>query len=297
MGNLMDNPDSSSAPGRSFAGLFDPHVHTELAGCAEDITAAAAFARARELGLAIGFSEHADQLYFPREDYARYEAEAGKLSALRAAARAGHSRFAAYRALVAPLAAQGVPVGLEVEAAEDSPGLALLDEDRGGWDHLLGAVHEFRQGQRPWTPSVAETAPDDSAATLREAVESLPRPGANLARDFMVQVGKLCSGGVDVLAHPFRVFIRKGREVPKELYRPVAEMLAAHGVAAEINFHTNQPDPEFFALCLELGVRLSVGSDAHAMWEVGALGPHLALLKQIGAAERLEEVLRRPKKA
>ena len=267
MGNSMGNPDSSSAPGRSFAGLFDPHVHTELAGCAEDITAAAAFARARAMGLAIGFSEHADQLYFPREDYARYEAEAGKLSALGAAARAGHSRFAAYRALVAPLAAQGVPVGLEVEAAEDSPGLALLDEDRGGWDHLLGAVHEFRQGQRP---------------------------GANLARDFMVQVGKLCSGGVDVLSHPFRVFIRKGREVPKELYRPVAEMLAAHGVAAEINFHTNRPDPEFFALCLELGARLSVGSDAHAMWEVGALGPHLALLRQIGAMERLEEVLWRP---
>ena len=294
MGNSMGNPDSSSAPGRSFAGLFDPHVHTELAGCAEDITASAALERARELNLSIGFSEHADQLYFPREDYARYETEAGKLSALGAAARAGHSRFAAYRQLLAPIAAQGVPIGLEVEAAEDSPGLALLDEDRGGWDYLLGAVHEFRQGQRPWTPSVAETTPDGSAATLREAAESLPRPGANLARDFMVQVEKLCAAGVQVLAHPFRVFIRKGREVPRQLYRPVAEILAAHQVAAEINFHTNQPDPEFFALCLELGARLSVGSDAHAMWEVGALGPHLALLREIGAMDRLEEVLWRP---
>ena len=295
MGDSMRTPDSSSVAGRPFAGLFDPHVHTELASCAEDITAAAALARARELNLAIGFAEHADQIYFPRADYfAKYEAEAGKRSVLAAARSAGHCRFNQYRRLAAPLAAQGVPVGLEVEAAQDAPGLAVLDEDLAGWDYLLGAVHEFRQGQRPWTPSVAETAPDGSAATLREAAESLPRPDADLARDFLVQVGKLCSGGVDVLAHPFRVFLRKQREVPKQLYRPVAEILAAHGIAAEINFHVNRPDPEFFALCLELGVKLSVGSDSHAMHEVGALEKHAGLLQELGVAGRLDEVLWRP---
>jgi histidinol phosphatase-like PHP family hydrolase len=117
---------------------------------------------------------------------------------------------------------------------------------------------------------------------------------ADLADDFLAQVEKLARARVQALAHPFRVFLRKGREVPEHLYRPVAEILAGHGVAAEINFHTNQPDPEFYALCLELGVKLSVGSDAHAMGEVGALAPHLALLQTLGVTDRLDAVLWRP---
>jgi histidinol phosphatase-like PHP family hydrolase len=262
--------DSSFVIHNSLSRLFDPHVHTELAGCAEDITAAAAVARARELNLSIGFAEHADQLYFPRADYAKHEIEAGKLSALRVARAAGSARFAAYRALVAPFRARGVPAGLEVEAAEDGPGLALLDDDRAGWDYLLGAVHEFR------------------------GMAGRTEPMADLAGDFLVQVEKLARARVQALAHPFRVFLRKQREVPRQLYRPVAEILAGHGVAAEINFHTNQPDPEFFALCLERGVKLSIGSDSHAMREVGALGPHLALLKTLGVADRLDAVLWRP---
>jgi len=263
--------NSSFAIHNSLSRLFDPHVHTELASCAEDITAASALSRAWELNLPIGFAEHADQLYFPREDYfARYEAEAGKLSALRSARDAGSVRFAAYRALVAPFRARGVLVGLEVEAAEDAPGLALLDEDRAGWDYLLGAVHEFR------------------------GLTGRTEPIGDLERNFLAQVEKLVRTGVQALAHPFRVFVRKGREVPKQLYRPVVEMLAAHGVAAEINFHTNQPDPAFFSLCLELGVKLSIGSDAHAMREVGALGPHLDFLRQLGVLDRLDAVMWRP---
>jgi histidinol phosphatase-like PHP family hydrolase len=253
--------------------LFDAHVHTELASCAEDITAAAAFARFRELGLGFGFSEHADQLYFPREDYfEKYEIQSGSVAAMREFSRAGHSRFRRYRELVAPFAAQGVPAGIEAEAAEDSAGLGVLEEDLSGWDYLIGAVHEFR--------SMADRGRTE--------------PMADLERDFMLQTEKLCRAGVKVYAHPFRIFGRRGRDVPKHLYRPVAEMLAAHGVAAEINFHTNRPDPEFFALCLDLGVKLSVGSDSHAMHEVGALEKHAGLLQELGVAGRLEAVMWRP---
>ncbi|HOX05870.1 MAG TPA: hypothetical protein PK280_05670 [Planctomycetota bacterium] len=255
------------------AGLFDAHVHTELAACAEDITAAAAFARFRELGVGFGFAEHADQLYFPRQGYfEKFEVESGSLAAMRESSRAGHNRFGRYRELVAPFAAEGVPVGIEAEAAEDGPGLGVLEDDLAGWDYVIGAVHEFRgMGSRGRT-----------------------EPMADLERDFMQQTEKLCRAGVSVYAHPFRIFGRRGREIPKHLYRPVAEMLAAHKVAAEINFHTNRPDPEFFALCLELGVRLSIGSDSHAMWEVGGLEKHLALLGELGAAGRLGEALWRP---
>jgi histidinol phosphatase-like PHP family hydrolase len=90
-------------------------------------------------------------------------------------------------------------------------------------------------------------------------------------------------GGIDVLAHPFRLFARGKMRVPTELYAPVAELLAEGGVAAEVNFHTHRPDPAFFEQCLERGVKLAMGSDAHAMWEVGHLHPHLDLLASRGA--------------
>jgi histidinol phosphatase-like PHP family hydrolase len=59
-------------------------------------------------------------------------------------------------------------------------------------------------------------------------------------------------------------------------------MLVAYGVAAELNFHTNEPSPHFAALCLERGVKLTFGGDSHAMWEVGAMWPHVRLLQEVG---------------
>ena len=101
-------------------------------------------------------------------------------------------------------------------------------------------------------------------------------------------------GGIQVLAHPFRIFLRRRREVPTALYGEVVGLLASRGVAAEINFHTNQPDPVFFRLCLERGVKLSVGSDSHAIASVGDLGPHIALLRDLGVWDRLDQILWRP---
>ena len=54
-------------------------------------------------------------------------------------------------------------------------------------------------------------------------------------------------------------------------------------MAAELNFHYNDPDPEFFRICREEGTRIVMGSDAHQLREVGDLQPHLRLLRQIGA--------------
>jgi len=70
----------------------------------------------------------------------------------------------------------------------------------------------------------------------------------NVERGFMMVTEKLLQQGVKVLAHPFRFFRRHGMETPRHLFRPMAKLLAAYGVAAELNFHTNEPDPEFFRL-------------------------------------------------
>ena len=78
---------------------------------------------------------------------------------------------------------------------------------------------------------------------------------------------------------------------PPELYEPVAELLKQYGVAAEINFHQNEPRLEFFDLCLKKGVKLSLGSDSHNLYEVGFFLPHFRFLTELGVMGRLDEVL------
>ena len=63
-------------------------------------------------------------------------------------------------------------------------------------------------------------------------------------------------------------------------------------MAAEINCHAGyRPSPEFFALCLKHGVKLSLGTDSHNLYEVGFIMPHLRILKAVGAYSKLDEVL------
>jgi histidinol phosphatase-like PHP family hydrolase len=66
-----------------------------------------------------------------------------------------------------------------------------------------------------------------------------------------------------------------------------AAMLKKHGVAAEINYHTNEPEPEFFRLCIEQGVKIVFGSDSHNLCEIGDFYPHLRLIDRIGCRDRL----------
>jgi histidinol phosphatase-like PHP family hydrolase len=253
--------------------LFDAHVHTEFAHCAEDISVEPALERMRSLGLARpAFAEHADQLYFPLEGFWK-RLDVDDPDAVRQAVRDGHSRHEAFRRRMRPFRDAGVRLGLECEPALDGRGLAVLDEDLAGIDYVIGSVHHLAKG-------------DDAAV-----------PEAEIHRRFMARTEQLLRAGVDILAHPFRYFRRYKRPVPRELFRPVAGMLAAAGVAAEINFHTNQPPPEFFAICLELGVRLSLGSDSHSLAEVGELRPHFELLEHLGAAGRLDEILWQPEMA
>jgi histidinol phosphatase-like PHP family hydrolase/predicted MPP superfamily phosphohydrolase len=248
--------------------LRDFHVHTQYAYCRDDVTAAAAIERAEALGVdGICLTEHAGQLYLSPEDYwsHRFAPDPGLIARERAA---GRGRLRRFREEIEPLRSPRVGVGLEVEL-DGSGGLTLLDEDREGWDVLIGAVHRLANHEAEGASS------------------------SDVTRAFMAETERLVSLGIDLLAHPFRYFRRAKMPVPTELYRPVAEALAVHGVAAEINYHTNEPDPAFFAMCLEHGVKIALGSDSHGLWEVGDLNPHLQLLEQIVPRERMGDVLYR----
>lgn len=238
--------------------LWDLHVHTQYAYCADDVEARAALERVRLFGPAgVGFAEHAPQLYVAGEDFwsARFLNEP---SIMRGQREAGLDRMRAFRSEMEPLRGPLVKLGLEVECDCDGR-LTLLEEDRDGLDYLIGAVH--------WLP---------------ESFRG--RRSSDIQSGFMKVTELLLRGGVDILAHPFRFFRREEMAVPEELFRPMAQLLAEYGAAAEINFHTNVPNADFFRMCLEEGVRIALGSDSHALYEIGFLGANLELLRRSGGS-------------
>jgi histidinol phosphatase-like PHP family hydrolase len=239
--------------------LTDGHVHTHFGYCAMDVHPVTVRERIELLGLkGVACVEHAGQLYLPADDFWR-RVHVEDPDAIPRARKLGKDRVAAFRSAMAEFRSASLAVGLEVECDRDGK-LNLLEEDRTGWDVLLGALH--------WLPS------------------NLPsRTPAKFAASFMTVTEQLVSQGIHVLAHPFRIFQHEHVPVPAELHRPLARLLKERGVAAEVNFHYNDPESEFFRICREEGTRIVLGSDGHKLSEVGDLQPHLRLLQQIGAAE------------
>lgn len=252
-------------------GLVDVHNHTEFAYCATNITAGQGILLAQTLGLAgVCVVEHTFQLYFPKDEAwsFRWQGEPERVARIWRDPLRG--RMAAYRAFAQGLRKPFVSLGLEVELYGTGQ-LLLAPEDADGWDLLLGAIHEIKDFDRHTT-------------TQAEA-EKL----------FLRDVEYLLAHPIQVLAHPFRFFARKGLRKPEHLYPFVAERLAACGVAAEINFHTNEPEPAFFKECLKRNVRLALGTDSHELAEAGELAPHLKLLQTLDlTVDDLPHILFRP---
>ncbi len=247
------------------AELVDYHIHTEFSYCGTDVTATEAIERAKTFALGgMSIAEHAPQLYCCHDDYWN-----GRHIANPSLWRSSeHSRMGEFRQKILPMRSEFVRVGMEVEVDSDGV-ITLLDEDRDGIDIILGGVH--------WL-----TGPNDKDLSDVEMIST-----------FMKVNEHMLAAGVDILAHPWRYFRRSQKPAPKELYPVLADMLAATGVAAEINFHTNQPDPAFFACCIERGVKISFGSDAHRNNEVGNFAAHLEVLRTAAGTDDLDGLLYR----
>ncbi|MBN1446121.1 MAG: metallophosphoesterase [Candidatus Omnitrophica bacterium] len=246
--------------------LCDNHCHTQFAYCAEDVTVEKVLERASLLGMDyVCFTEHADQLYLTREEYSRmkYLQDAGILISAR---KNGTDRVKAFREAVKQSGSAMAKAGLEV-CPDASGGITLLPEDREGLDMVIGAIH-FLPG-------------DFSHADEKE-----------VQRGFMQAFETLVNNDIDVLAHPFRLFSRSGLKPPRDLFRPVAGMLKNFGVAAELNFHTNKPSPEFFEICLREGIKISLGTDTHNLLQAGEFCKHLEFLKMLGiSTEQIGKIL------
>lgn len=245
--------------------LFDGHVHTQFAYCGENMTVSRAVSLARDFGLAgLGFTEHSAHLYWSRQDCGRgaYTEPGVRIP------DGKDPRAEDYFAAIEPVAGPQVVPGLEADLTYAGE-LVLRPKDRARCRLLLAAVHRLPELQTP--------NPDLDKA----------------ADEFLHVVSGALSAGVDVLAHPFRVFRRSRQATPEKVYAPTVRLLREHGVAAEINYHTNEPSEAFVRLCLDGGVRLAFGSDSHNLYEVGEFRPHLALLERCGVRPGdLPEVLR-----
>jgi histidinol phosphatase-like PHP family hydrolase/Icc-related predicted phosphoesterase len=246
--------------------LCDNHCHSQFAYCAEDVTVEKVLERASMLGMGyVCFTEHADQLYLTREEYSsmKYLKDAGILVRAR---KNGTDRVKAFREAVKKSGSAMARTGLEV-CPDASGGITLLPEDKPGLDLVIGAIH-FLPG-------------DFSQSDEKE-----------MQKGFMRAVETLVNNNIDVLAHPFRLFSRGGLKPPRLLFKPVAGLLKNFGVAAELNFHTNKPNPEFFEICLREGIKISLGTDTHNLLRTGEFYKHLDFLKLLGVkTEQLGEVL------
>lgn len=243
-------------------GVTDFHVHTRMAYCCENMDIPKALRMAELSNIeTVAFIEHSGQLYFDVDDYwaGRYVWKTrGKADGCPAVCR-----MPGYEETIREGRRSGAFLnGFELDV--DRNGDIILDEsDRRFAQVRLGAYHHMAE-----------------------------KYDAHIAsRQFLFCTEALLKYGVHILAHPFRIFPWSGMAKPKELYEPVAELLRRCGVAAEVNFHQNDPEPEFFEICLKKGVKIALGSDSHNLYEVGFFLPHFRFLAELGVAGRLDEVL------
>ncbi len=249
-------------------GLVDAHIHTPFAYCNENMEPALTLQLAEDFGLVgMAFVEHSSHLYFNRTDYQ----ENRHLREGLASSRDENDRFDEYLQALRKARCPVESVGLEIELDYQNR-LLLREENREKVNFLIGAVHGLPERQ----------AENKNLARLKE--------------QFMAATATILASGIRVLAHPFRIFRRCKFEPPEELFALMVKLLREANVAAEVNFHTNEPPPEFFRMCIEGGVKLNFGSDAHHLREIGEFQPHLNLLRKIDFEGDVKDILIDPRK-
>jgi histidinol phosphatase-like PHP family hydrolase len=205
--------------------------------------------------------EHAPQLYVAPDDFwhARHVRVPGLWR------KSPSARMEAYLREMCGRRSDYVRVGLEVEADVNGE-LILQPEHRAQVDLLVGAVHFLPK-------------------------DDLGGRAANFDGVFLDANRKLLAHDVDILAHPTRMYGRRGHGLSDRVRHELVEMLVQTRTAAEINFHVQEPDREFFQLCVESGVKLAVASDAHVPEDMADLLPHVSFLKTLASGRPVEDLL------
>ena len=250
--------------GLQVPNIIDVHCHTEHAYCGTTVDTAPCVALSQALGVTtLCITEHAFQLYFDKPCAMSFRWQADPAMAKAVWETPGRGRMAAYRQFAEKLRSPFVKIGLELDLFNDGHLLLAPEDLDDDWDIFIGAVHAI-QGYVP-------------GQTSQQEAERL----------FLRDVERLLEHDIDVLAHPFRFFKRNRLKVPSHLFATLAGLLADSGVAAEINFHTYQPETPFIRQCAEKGVKIALASDAHDLAEAGEFWPHVNALRQAGITPKM----------
>lgn len=90
---------------------------------------------------------------------------------------------------------------------------------------------------------------------------------------------------VDILAHPFQFQRYLAPHLSPDEIKEFSKLAAEREVAIELNSKYRVPDEEFLRACLREGVKLSIGTDAHTVAEVGRIDWPMAMLRRVGARQ------------
>lgn len=145
-------------------------------------------------------------------------------------------------------------VGTEVKVESLGGDIDTSETIRSRCDFVMASVHRFidPHGQ---TMQFAETDP-------RQAVEL----------EYALTWAVLPNSEVDILGHMFGMSYRRFKQTPpEEKIRALIARAADHGVAVEVNSHYHPSTLKMVRWCQEYGARITFGSNAHALDEVGAI--------------------------
>jgi putative hydrolase len=153
-------------------------------------------------------------------------------------------------------AAQAYPelkvyVGCETKTLDVSGTLDVTDAILQNCDIVLGSVHRFPDGHGGYLDF--KTLDADTLAEME----------CDLA------VGLLLSAPIHVLAHPAGMYQRRYGAFPRHLWRRILEASLERSVAVEINSSYLVDVAAFLELCEEINPYVSIGSDVHALDEIG----------------------------
>lgn len=121
-------------------------------------------------------------------------------------------------------------------------------------DYIMASVHRFPDGNGGGIPfDYVDTA---------KAVEL----------EFQLSWAVLANPAVDILGHVFGMCFRRFKvKPPDDLIQSLIGRAARYGVAIEINSHYHENPWQLFEWCRELGARVTFGSNAHSLEEVGRI--------------------------
>ena len=117
---------------------------------------------------------------------------------------------------------------------------------------------------------------------LRSSVSDLEE----LAMEYLTTVVNVVERKqVDILAHQFQLQRYLLPYLPQGEVIEFVKLAAKMEVAVELNSKYRVPDKDFLRSCLREGVKLSLGTDAHTVAEVGRVDWPMAMLRRIGAKQ------------